>query len=183
MLCIQICLNFLCTIYYLIWLWIYIAFTKSYSRQQHTQTVTSHRDHFVFAPSQWEKTSSLIGWVHTQNGPCIPFVFFHKKFHFFSIQQTCDITRISWDLIKGWRQKSKKLTYLSWNTESALSSLSHLTFTLTCDLKVKPDQIKEELFPILSIVINGDLLGDQGLHCFTLWPPHNSRDWATQIHR
>ena len=33
--------------------------------------VISHksRDHFVYAPSQWN-VASLIGWVHTQNDPC-----------------------------------------------------------------------------------------------------------------
>ena len=32
-----------------------------------------YRDHFVYAPSQWETTlqcnASLIGWEHTQNDP------------------------------------------------------------------------------------------------------------------
>ena len=29
-----------------------------------------YRDYFMYAPSQWETTSSLIGWAHTKIDPC-----------------------------------------------------------------------------------------------------------------
>ena len=35
------------------------------------QPLSAYRDHFVYAPNQWETivTSSLIGWAHSQNDP------------------------------------------------------------------------------------------------------------------
>ena len=46
-------------------------FLKRYPKGVNKCTNLESRDHFVYAPSQWETrynvTSSLIGWAHTQN--------------------------------------------------------------------------------------------------------------------